>query len=482
METKKSLTYANKPHEDYHSGKSFLLSIGINEYQNFTHLNNAVKDAEDITHLLQEKYDINEVITLKDKEATHTRIISTLDALKKKVSPDDKLLIFYSGHGHLDENKKGYWIPTDAEKDNTANYIRNSTIRDYMEDIPAKHTLLISDSCFSGSLFVRGVERSSVAISELEKRKSRWALCSGRHNEQVFDGEPGTNSPFTGSILDLLRTNTLPKLNIGKLAESVMEMTSSNYHQLPEGNPVFGVGHKGGQYIFQLKENETEDWEKCREENTLDAYRQFIQQYPEGNYYEEADRQVKILEEESLWKKATQIHTMGAYDDYLEKYLNGKYSEEAQNKINHLQEEEDWSIAKRKNDIPSYRQYVRKYPKGKNAQTALDQIHRIREDRRQKKAIEEQLSETEPKPVERPREEIIDPFEEGWKRLQKNLSHPDLTAQSKVDLMEEYLIEFPDSPHSITVKKEHDLILLNMTNKKKVLPSFLKFFVKPKPG
>ncbi|MCB0595609.1 MAG: caspase family protein [Lewinellaceae bacterium] len=242
-------------------GKSWFFGIGINDYVQFRKLNNAVKDVADIYALLQEKYDLEpqHAILLTNEQATRKNIIATLDELKSRLAPNDKLLIYYSGHGHLDHWKKGYWIPTDAELNNTVQYIRNSTLKEYIEDIPALHILLISDACFSGSLFYQGEYRSSLVADELEKRKSRWALCSGRHDEEVADGPPGENSPFAASILYVLQQNEWPKLNVSQLTEQVLEMTRANYQQLPEGSYLQGVGHKGGQYVFRIKGLEGEE-------------------------------------------------------------------------------------------------------------------------------------------------------------------------------------------------------------------------------
>jgi hypothetical protein len=360
-------------------GKSWLFAIGINEYRSFPNLHNAVKDAEDVVQLLKEKYDIDELVFISNTEATHDNIITQLDKLKRKIAPEDKLLIFYSGHGHLDSFKKGYWIPTDAEKDNTAHYIRNSTIRDYMEDIPALHTLLISDSCFSGSLFVRGVPRSDLALDELEKRKSRWALCSGRHDEEVYDGKPGENSPFTRGILNTLRRNDQLGLNVSRLSEEVMELTRANYKQLPEGNPVFGVGHDGGQYVFKLKENEPADWAYAQEVHTAEGYAAFLMNYPDGSFAKEAEKRRSRLSEIALWEKAEKENSVRAYDDYLDKYLNGRFSDEAQKRIVVLQEQKDWEAALRFKDLPSLRKYVRKYPQGPHVKEAFAMIEALRE-------------------------------------------------------------------------------------------------------
>jgi uncharacterized caspase-like protein len=201
------------------------------------------------------------------------------------------LIIYYSGHGHLNKSTgKGYWIPTNAEQDDddTAAYIRNSEIRDSVDDIKSLHTLLISDSCFSGSLFVRGTQRSSAAIQELARLPSRWALCSGRHDEEVYDGKPGGNSPFAESIIDTLRDNQRKEFNVIKLIDRVVEQTRSNYEQMPEGNPLFGVGHKGGQYIFRLRADEEEDWLVAVKKGTTVAFQQYLDQYPEGKYTKEA--------------------------------------------------------------------------------------------------------------------------------------------------------------------------------------------------
>lgn len=236
-------------------GTTYFLGIGINIYQEFPALNNAVRDIEQVSQLLSNKYSVDQVIHLFNEQAHREAIIATFDELVKKLDEDDRLLVYYSGHGHYNtDTRRGYWIPHDAERDNTANYIRNSTIRDYMTDIKARHILLISDSCFSGSLLVQGGMRSTSHITELEAKASRWVFCSGRHDEEVHDGPRGGHSPFTHHILATLRANESPRLHIARLADEVQELTRSDYQQLPEGAPMYGTHrHKGGQYVFRLR-------------------------------------------------------------------------------------------------------------------------------------------------------------------------------------------------------------------------------------
>ncbi|MEE9374260.1 MAG: caspase family protein [Saprospiraceae bacterium] len=236
---------------------SWFLGIGIDKYQSFDALSNAVKGVSEVRDILLDKYDLDKecIITLFDRNASKEKIIDTLDDLGSKIKPGDKLIIYYSGHGHLNHSLGlGYWIPIDAKRGKASSYLPNSTIRDYVKGIRAKHILLISDSCFSGSLFIQGAFRTTRAVKELDGLVSRWAICSGRHDEEVYDGQPGENSPFTQSFIDYLTQTKSDSVNVARLADHVIEQTAANYEQLPDGRPMFGVGHQGGQYIFWKKD------------------------------------------------------------------------------------------------------------------------------------------------------------------------------------------------------------------------------------
>lgn len=282
-------------------------------------------------------------ITLFDEEATRSNIIRTLDKLAEQVKPVDKLLILYSGHGHLiqrGQNAKGYWIPIDAQKDHTAQYLRNGTIRDYLEDIDSLHTLLLSDACFSGSLFVRGLERSNEALDELERRKSRWAICSGRHDEHVWDGKPGTNSPFVDSILSILKSNQRAKLNVAKVADQVVEITRANYEQLPEGNPVYGVGHKGGQYTFTVKNGKDKDRTVILDTHGIKDYQLFSSKYPKEIHDTSAKGELQGLTEEEAWQLAIKINSIPGYEEYIKMYPEGRSFDEASKRIKEISAEQ----------------------------------------------------------------------------------------------------------------------------------------------
>ena len=137
------------PIEELKKGENHFFAIGINTYEHFVPLNNARKDVEDLANLLVEKYyfDNQYMRMLCDGEASKDNIIDELDGLRSKVKAEDRLLIYYSGHGYMEE-ERGFWIPVNAKRGRISSYIANAEIRDIIQSIKARHILLISDSCF----------------------------------------------------------------------------------------------------------------------------------------------------------------------------------------------------------------------------------------------------------------------------------------------------------------------------------------------
>lgn len=64
--------------------------------------------------------------------------------------------INYAGHGELDRlYDSGWWIPADAEAGNPLTYLDNVEVQRSMRSMKARHVLLLSNSCYSGTLFGR---------------------------------------------------------------------------------------------------------------------------------------------------------------------------------------------------------------------------------------------------------------------------------------------------------------------------------------
>ena len=240
---------------EFSKGKRFILAIGIDQYQYCNKLINAVKDAKEVVDVLTSKYqfDTATVTTLYDAEATRRNIYKSLDSFVQKMTPNDTLLIYYSGHGqYIETHDEGFWIPVEGQSDDTSSFISNSDIVTRIRAIKAFHIVVISDSCFSGSLF--GVQRRdfSIGLQKQEAIESRWLFTSGR-NTPVSDGRPGKNSPFADNLLYHLKENKRPILPLTELSRYTTDAVANNSEQIPRCEPMKDVKHRGGEFMFRLK-------------------------------------------------------------------------------------------------------------------------------------------------------------------------------------------------------------------------------------
>lgn len=335
-------------------GKNFLLAIAIDKYKHGPKLYNAVSDAEAFIQLLTSRYDFHpeNVFTLFDAQASERAIHDAFKKLIRIVSEKDNLVVYYSGHGEYDADiDEGYWIPVDAHFDNTGEYISNSRIIKYIRAIRSQHTFFIVDSCFSGSLFA---QRGAGGREMLESMPSRWLLTAGR-NEVVSDGKPGDHSPFADNVLFFLEHNSEPSLSVTRLIEEVVDATAANARQIPRGEPLQDVGHKGGQFFFHLRQGEEEAWRQAQQAHTLAAYLAFQDRYPEGKYGDQVLAAIETLEEEQAWEAARQQDRLSGFLKYQRDFPGGKYFDEARERIRALEQS-----GRRPTPVPTPRQEVTK--------------------------------------------------------------------------------------------------------------------------
>jgi hypothetical protein len=178
------------------------------------------------------------------------QIVEALDYFADIVKTTDNFLIFYAGHGIWDAKAEiGFWLPSDANKDSKLAWFRNSTLRDYLKEIKSKHTLLISDACFAGSIFkTRGaLMDASNAINKLYDLPSRKAMTSG-----IFTEVPD-ESAFLRFMVKRLIENNEKYLTSGQLFSSFEIAVSNNSNSVPKFGVIQDVGDEGGDFIFILR-------------------------------------------------------------------------------------------------------------------------------------------------------------------------------------------------------------------------------------
>jgi hypothetical protein len=246
--------------KDFEFGNYYALIIGNNDYQQLPDLDTPDDDAKAVNSVLKSKYGFNTQLLIN---ANRYQILSALNELTSKVTENDNLLVYYAGHGELDQaNDRGQWLPVDAERNNTANWISNIDITDILNRISAKHIIVLADSCYSGAMTSSALPRIDSAISQQKKietvkvminAKSRTALTSGG-KEPVIDGGGGGHSIFAKAVIDTLQKNhglleAQQLYNV--VSDIVIPVAKENgINQTPVYAPINMAGHAGGEFIF----------------------------------------------------------------------------------------------------------------------------------------------------------------------------------------------------------------------------------------
>lgn len=233
----------------------FALIIANQNYDDtgITDLDNPMKDAQNLYDILLNKYSFEEQNLSLLKDPSRSDILDQLDQLSRKVDNKDNLLIFYAGHGYWDEKfKTGYWLPRDSRTPEVSKsaWFSNSTLRDYINGINSKHTLLIADACFSGGIFKTRAAFSdaSIGINKLQEMTSRKAMTSGTLTEVPDE------SVFMKYLLQRLRENTDKYITSESLFASFKTAVLNNSPTVPQYGTVQNAGDEGGDFIFVLKE------------------------------------------------------------------------------------------------------------------------------------------------------------------------------------------------------------------------------------
>jgi hypothetical protein len=187
------------------------------------------------------------------KNATKADLVRAVAALAREAKPADSVFVYYAGHGYLmDDTNMGYWIPIDGSVKTAAQWISNTDISKLLGAIPARQLMLVSDSCFSGTLArEQAVAANPPGRQDVLRRRSVLVLSSGGEEPVSDEGKDG-HSIFAWHFLrslDRLGGTTVG----GDVYRVVRKGVSADFPQEPQYGAVVSAGHEpGGEYLFEL--------------------------------------------------------------------------------------------------------------------------------------------------------------------------------------------------------------------------------------
>jgi uncharacterized caspase-like protein len=190
-------------------GNSYAVIIGVNAYDKWPSLEYAVKDARAMEEKLKSLG--FQTTILLDQHATKDNILKTLgDDLPQKVQKNDRVVIFFAGHGQTEEladgTQMGYIVPVDGDTRNIySTAISMNQVREFSRRLRAKHVLYMIDSCYAGL----GLTRSGTIppserdyLRKITTRKAHQMLTAGGKGEIAH--EEGEHGVFTKYVLEAL--------------------------------------------------------------------------------------------------------------------------------------------------------------------------------------------------------------------------------------------------------------------------------------
>ena len=157
---------------DWKPEKTWVVVVGVLEwkasdlYQSFP--KEGRRDAELAEFFRTQGVPGEQVVFLKDKQATRARIAKTLSELLPKTQENDLLILYYAGHGTR-VNGVTYFANYDITAETAASGWSVPSIFDAIEkDFKGSRVLLAADCCFSGALGVEaGKRKNKIAYAAL---------------------------------------------------------------------------------------------------------------------------------------------------------------------------------------------------------------------------------------------------------------------------------------------------------------------------
>jgi uncharacterized caspase-like protein len=195
--------------------KLYVLAVGVNDYYDSRlHLAYAVPDATAIAKGFKQAgnglYASVEVKTVLDSDVTVANLDKVFADLSHEVQPRDVFVFFLAGHGKT-ENGRYYFLPRDFRYEDETSIQKAGMGQDkfqaWFAEIPARKSILLYDTCESGSLTgaTRGsdIDERLGALNRMARATGRTFLTATTDDAPALEGYHG-HGVFTYAVLDAL--------------------------------------------------------------------------------------------------------------------------------------------------------------------------------------------------------------------------------------------------------------------------------------
>lgn len=215
--------------------KLYVLAVGVNDYYDSRlHLAYAVPDAIALAEGFRKAgtglYTSVEVKSVLDSEVTLSNLDKVFSDLSHEVQPRDVFVFFLAGHGKT-KNGRYYFLPRDFRYEDDSSIEKAGMGQDkfqaWFAAIPARKSLLLYDTCESGSLTgaTRGsdIDERLGALNRMARATGRTFLTATTDDAPALEGYRG-HGVFTYAVLDAMEradVNQNGLIEVSELADYV---------------------------------------------------------------------------------------------------------------------------------------------------------------------------------------------------------------------------------------------------------------------
>jgi adenylate kinase family enzyme len=190
--------------------KAYLLSVGINEYDNFQTLGLCVDDSNNISESFKQRFDKLCISIFNDENCTPT--YETIAEQLKKIefldyAENDIALFFFAGHGFSIDGKD-YIAAKNTDLNNLNSAVCTDNIIDSLKKSGAGNSILVIDACRSE--FDRRINNFGERTAELSRRRGVVTFFSCSPGEAAKELKVLKGGVFTRTFSDLLKDIDAP--------------------------------------------------------------------------------------------------------------------------------------------------------------------------------------------------------------------------------------------------------------------------------
>lgn len=317
--------------------RRLALVIGNDNYAKVARLDRAGADAEAVSKELEAAG--FEVSLYRD--LTNTRFAVVVSEFYDKVKKGDEVVIFYAGHG-VQTERGAQLLPVDIEGDTEFVIERLSQpvngLLDSLERLQTRVAVVIIDACRDNPLRSQGRTIGAArGLSGPNVARGQMLMFSAASRERALDSlgkdDKNPNGVFTRELVARMRTPGMTFEQLAKDVQSSVEKLAAtvNHKQRPLivndsiGDFAFYPGAGAGQAAApvvaaaqdatQLQAmREDRFWDGVLKADSIDAYKGYLERYPNGEYSIIARAAIaKLMEKPGV--VVAQNHTRGATAD-----------------------------------------------------------------------------------------------------------------------------------------------------------------------